>query len=85
MGEYPCSARIKAANKEIATQQERIERLEYAYGRLEKAMESALGTEVVQNYQERMNALMAQEIAYLKQAEAERSKGKKADQNKIKE
>lgn len=79
------SGRIKAANKEIATQQERIESLEYAYGRLEKAMESALGTEVVQNYQERINALMAQETAYLKQADAERSKGKKADQDKIKE
>ena len=79
------SGRIKAANKEIATQQERINSLSYAYGRLEKAMESALGTEVVQNYQERINALMAQETAYLKQAEAERSKGKKADQDKIKE
>lgn len=76
---------IYRANKEIATQQERIESLEYAYGRLEKAMESALGTELVQNYQERINALMAQETAYLKQAEAERSKGKKADQDKIKE
>ena len=79
------SGTIYRANKEIATQQERIESLEYAYGRLEKAMESALGTEVVQNYQERINVLMAQETAYLKQAEAERSKGKKADQDKIKE
>jgi tape measure domain-containing protein len=76
---------IYRANKEIATQQERIDSLSYAYGRLEKAMESALGTEVVQNYQERINALMAQETAYLNQAEAERSKGKKADQDKIKE
>lgn len=76
---------IYRANKEIATQQERIDSLSYAYGRLEKAMESALGTEVVQNYQERINALMAQETAYLKQADAERSKGKKADQDKIKE
>lgn len=76
---------IYRANKEIATQQERIDSLSYAYGRLEKAMESALGTELVQNYQERINALMAQETAYLKQADAERSKGKKADQDKIKE
>ena len=79
------SGTIYRANKELAIQQERIQDLEYAYGRLEKAMESALGTEVVQNYQERINALMAQETAYLKQADAERSKGKKADQDKIKE
>lgn len=79
------SGTIYRANKELAIQQERIQDLEYAYGRLEKAMDSALGTEVVQNYQERMNALMAQETAYLKQADAERSKGKKADKDKIKE
>ena len=79
------SGTIYRANKELAIQQERIQDLEYAYGRLEKAMESALGTEVVQNYQERINVLMAQETAYLKQADAERSKGKKADQDKIKE
>lgn len=79
------SGRIKAANKEIATQQERIDSLSYAYGRLEKAMDSALGAEMVQNYQKRMNALIAQETAYLKQADAERSKGKKADEDKIKE
>lgn len=77
--------RIKSANKEIARQQERIERLEYSYSRLEKAMKDALGSDYVKNYQERMKNLQAQQTAYLKQAEAERSKGKKADEAKIKE
>lgn len=79
------AGKVKRANKEIAKQQEILEGLEYAYGRLEKATSDALGTEYVKNYQERMKNLQAQQAAYLKQAEAERSKGKKADKAKIKE
>lgn len=76
---------IRRANKEIARQQEILEGLEYAYGRLEKATKDALGSDYVKNYQERLRNLTAQQNAYLKQAEAERSKGKKADKKKIKE
>lgn len=79
------SGRIYRANKELASQQERIESLEYAYSNLEKAMESALGSDYISNYTERVKNLTAQQKAYLKQAEAERSKGKRADQAKIKE
>lgn len=78
------AGRIKSADKEIARQQERIERLEYSYSRLKKAMKDAFGSDYVKNYQERMKILQAQQTAYLKQAEAERSKGKKADEAKIK-
>lgn len=76
---------IRRANKEIAKQQEILEGLEYAYGRLEDATKDALGSDYVKNYQERMRNLTAQQTAYLKQAEAERSKGKNADKAKIKE
>lgn len=76
---------IRKANKEIARQQEILENLEYAYGRLENATKDALGSDYVKNYEERMRNLTAQQNAYLKQAEAERSKGKKADKAKIKE
>ena len=76
---------IRRANKEIARQQEILENLEYAYGRLENATKDALGSDYVKNYEERMRNLTAQQNAYLKQAEAERSKGKKADKAKIKE
>lgn len=76
---------IRKANKEIARQQEILKNLEYAYGRLENATKDALGSDYVKNYEERMRNLTAQQNAYLKQAEAERSKGKKADKAKIKE
>lgn len=76
---------IRRANKEIARQQEILEGLERAYGRLENATKDALGSDYVKNYEERMRNLTAQQNAYLKQAEAERSKGKKADKAKIKE
>lgn len=79
------AGKIRKANKEIARQQEILEGLEYAYGRLENATKDALGSDYVKNYEERMRNLTAQQNAYLKQAEAERSKGKKADKAKIKE
>lgn len=79
------AGKVKKANKEIAKQQKILEDLDYAYGRLEKATSDALGSEYVENYQERMKNLQAQQAAYLKQAEAERSKGKNADKAKIKE
>lgn len=79
------AGKVKKANKEIARQQEILEGLEYAYGRLENATKDALGSDYVENYQDRMKNLQAQQQAYLKQAEAERSKGKNKDKKKIKE
>ena len=79
------AGKVKKANKEIARQQEILEGLEYAYGRLENATKDALGSDYVKNYQDRMKNLQAQQQAYLKQAEAERSKGKNKDKKKIKE
>lgn len=77
--------KIKKIDESIEEQTELLGELEYAYGRFEKAMKDALGSEYVDNYNERLRNLAAQEEAYLKQADAERSKGKKADNDKIKE
>lgn len=77
--------RIKKANKEIKRQQELLDQLEYTYGRLEKAADKLFGADYLQNYNQQIKNLQAQQEAYLKQADAERSKGKKADEEKIKE
>lgn len=79
------AGKIKRANKEIKRQQKLLDQLEYTYGRLEKAADKAFGSDYINNYQQQIKNLEAQQAAYLKQAEAERSKGKKADKEKIKE
>lgn len=79
------AGRVKRANKEIKRQQELLDQLEYSYSRLEDAANSLFGREYLDNYNKRLKALQAQQSAYLKQAQAERSKGKKADKEKIKE
>ena len=77
--------RRKKANKEIKSQQKLLDQLEYTYGRLEKAADKVFGHEYLNNYNQQLKILQAQQQAYLKQAEAERSKGKKKDEDKIKE
>ena len=79
------AGKIKRANKEIKRQQELLDQLEYTYGRLEKAADKVFGHEYLNNYNQQLKILQAQQQAYLKQAEAERSKGKKKDEDKIKE
>lgn len=79
------AGKIKRANKEIKRQQELLDQLEYSYSRLEKAADRLFGAGYLDNYNQRLDALVAQQTAYMKQAEAERSKGKKADKEKIKE
>lgn len=79
------AGRVKRANKEIKRQQELLDQLDYTYGRLEKAADKLFGHEYLNNYNQQLKILQAQQQAYLKQAEAERSKGKKKDEDKIKE
>lgn len=79
------AGKVRKANKEIKRQQELLEQLEYTYGRLEKAADKLFGRDYVNNYNQQLKNLQAQQTAYLKQAEAERSKGKKADKERIKE
>ena len=78
-------AKARKANKEIEELSKTIDDLSYAYERLEAAQEKSLGSEYIQNYKKRMQTLRAEQQAYLEQAELERSKGKKADEEKIKD
>ena len=77
--------RINRINDEIEALQDKLDNLEYAYERLGQAAERAFGTEYIQNYQRQLANLEAQVEAYEKQLSLERSKGKKADEEKIKE
>lgn len=79
------ASRIRKANKEIKRQQEILEQLEYTYGRLQNAADKLFGTDYIQNYNQQLDNLQAKSEAYQKQLEAERSKGKKADKDKLKE
>ena len=79
------NARINRINKEIEALEDKLDNLEYAYDRLQKSAERAFGTEYIQNYQRQLDNLEAQVEAYEKQLNAERSKGKKSDEEKITE
>lgn len=78
---------LKTAKSEriIKEQEKLLEDLEYAYKKLEKAAESAFGTEYLDNYQDRLENLYNTATAYEKQAQAERDKGKQADEDAIKD
>lgn len=79
------NVRVKRIDNEIERLEGQLASLEYAYDRLQKAQEKAFGTDYIRNYQQQLENLEAQQEAYLKQADLERSKGKKADEEKIKE
>jgi hypothetical protein len=77
------NAKVRNIEKEIERIQSSIENLEYAYEKLQKAQEKAFGSDYISNYRQQLANLEATQDAYLKQAELERSKGKKADVDKI--
>lgn len=76
------NAKVRKANKEIERQQDLIDKLEKSHEKLEKQIEKTFGSDYLKNYNDRLANLYAQQEAYLKQAEAERSKGKKEDEEK---
>lgn len=79
------AGKVKRANKEIKRQQELLDQLDYTYGRLKKAANKVFGSDYISNYNQRLKNLQAQQAAYEKQAQAERSKGKKEDKKKTEE
>ena len=85
IGSWLTGSKVRKANKEIERQQKLLDQLEYTYGRLEKAAGKLFGRDYVNNYNQQLKNLQAQQTAYLKQAEAERSKGKKEDEAKTQE
>lgn len=79
------AGKVKRANKEIKKQQKILEQLEYTYTRLQKAADNLFGSDYTSNYNQQMKVLQARQQALLKQADAERSKGKKEDKAKTEE
>lgn len=79
------AGKVKKANKEIKRQQQILEQLEYTYSRLEAKADKLFGRDYINNFKKQQENLEAQARAYKAQADAERSKGKKADEGKIKE
>ena len=77
--------RVAAANEEIARQAQILEDLDRSYQALEKSAEEAFGTEYLDNYASRLAALYAMQAAYQAQADAERDKGKKEDEQATKD
>ncbi|MCM1301916.1 MAG: tape measure protein [Bacteroides cellulosilyticus] len=85
IGSWISNSKVRKANEEIEKQQELLDQLEYSYGRLEKAAEKAFGGDYIKNFKDQQANLQAQITATERQLAAERSKGKKADDDKIKE
>lgn len=79
------ASKVKKANKEIKRQQQILEQLEYSYNRLTAASDKLFGVDYINNYNQQLRNLQAQQAAYEKQAQAERSKGKKEDKAKTEE
>lgn len=77
--------KLKRIDKELKRQDDLLEDLSYSYDRLGEAMERAFGSDYIYNYTKQLENLNAQLEAYNKQADLEREKGKKADEDKIKE
>lgn len=78
-------SRVRKANREIEKQQKIIDQLTYSYGKLEQAQDKVFGVERITNYNNKLKALQKQSAAYTKQLQAEQSKGKKADKDKVEE
>lgn len=72
--------KVKRLNEQIEQQGRLLKDLEYAYSRLDAAIEDSFGTDYVYNYNKQVETLQAQAEAYRKQAELERKKGKSADE-----
>ena len=77
--------KIKKIDNDIEHQQHLLEELEYSYGRLEKTMEKSFGSDYIYNYNKQLETLVAKQAAYEEQARLEREKGKKADEDKIRD
>lgn len=79
------NAKVRRADREIERQQELIDKLSKSYDKLKEKVDSVYGYDFFSNIEARNANLQAQIDAYEKQIEAEWSKGKKADAEKIKD
>jgi len=78
---------IKSARmeKEIQKQKKLVDDLSAAYDKLSKVIDNAFGSDYVATNEKMIKNLEAQQKAYEKQAEAESKKGKKTDDDKVRE
>ena len=79
------SKKIKKANEEIERQQELIDNLQRSYDKLKDKMDKVFGNKRTQNVQEQIKNLNAQRAAIQKQIDAELSKPKGIDEEKVKQ
>ena len=77
------AAKVKEANDEIERQGRAISDLEYAYGRLDKAIDKSFGNARIYNYTQQVKNLTSKISKLYAQLDEERSKGKKASQDAI--
>ncbi len=77
------NAKVERLNKKIEEQAKLIDGLERSYKRLDKAMESAFGSDYIFDYGKKLENLAAKQAAYEEQARLEREKGKKSDKDKV--
>ncbi len=77
--------RNRKYDKEIERQEKVVESLEKEYKRLGKAMEESLGSDYYKSASKQAENLKNQAAAISKQIEAEKKKGKDADEDKIEE
>jgi hypothetical protein len=85
LGSFLKGNKVKKANEEIEAQQDLLDSLEHTYERLQDKADKLFGSNYVNNYNEQLANLQKQQKAYLKQLQAERNKGKDADEDKIDE
>ena len=76
------SNEVRENDRAIKYQGELVNDLKYSYDRLGAAIENAFGSDYISLYNQQLENLGAQADAYRKQAEAERAKGKSADEEK---
>lgn len=79
------NAKVEKLNKKIEEQVKLLDELEHQYDRIEDAMEKSFGSDYIYNYNKQLEILLAKQEAYLEQARLEGEKGKKKDEDKIKE
>lgn len=85
IGSWLTGSKVRKANKEIERQQKLLDQLEYSYNRLTAAADKLFGKDYINNYNQQLKNLQATQAAYEKQAQAERSKGKKEDKARTEE
>lgn len=76
-------ADVRAANKEIEKQEQRLTELDRAYKRLQDTQEDLVGSDWVRNQILQIENLQQKVSAFQRQLDAEQSKGKKADEDAI--